>query len=40
VFKEKLRSDKRLPLITVTALMIVTFNDETGGLLDAWKDYN
>lgn len=35
VFKEDLRSQKILPLITVTA-----FNDDTGGLLDGWKDYN
>jgi len=35
VFKEKLRCHKRLPLVTVMA-----FNDETGGLLDGWKDCN
>lgn len=38
MFKEKLCSHKRLPLIAVTALMIITFNDKTGGLLDGWKD--
>jgi len=35
VLKEKLRSQKILPLITVMA-----FNDDAGGLLDGWKDYN
>jgi len=40
VFKEKLRCHKRLPLVTVMDLMIVAFNDETGGLLDGWKDCN
>ena len=38
VFKQKLRSHKKLPLITVTALIIVVFNDKTGGLLNGWKD--
>lgn len=40
MFKEKLRSQKMLPLISVTALMIVAFSDETGGFFDGWKDYN
>jgi len=39
VLKEKLRSHKRLPLITETALSIMTFN-KTGGLFDDWKDRN
>lgn len=40
MFKEKLRCHKRLPLVTVMALMIMAFNDKTGGLLDGWKDCN
>lgn len=35
MFKEELRSHKRLSLVTVMAL-----NDDTGGLLDDRKDYN
>lgn len=40
MFKEKLRSQKMLPLISVTALMIVVFSGEAGGLFDGWKDCN
>ena len=38
MFEGELHSHKRVRLITVTALVILAFNNKTGGLLGGWED--